>query len=255
MKTLLLFLTLALLAGCNTGRIKTPNGVTLYSPKDASAPSSVKEGQKSVKTTIPAGTVVVRENIEATPQSPAIERETTSYTQPAEKVETETKTDISVAAPRAPDQAVALRNADNKARAPLLYAVIVGAVITGILIYAGKIDAAVASGSIAAALGMTWYAYGSPLFMAAAIVLVVLGVGFLIWRQHNKAQKTTEALRRTVQTVEELKIDQPAMAKEIMDYQSSNLDSEHKTLLQDLQHTINDKYLREQLALRYIDSK
>jgi hypothetical protein len=248
MKTPLLLLTLALLAGCNTGRIKTPNGVTLYSPKDASAPSSVKEGQKAFRTTIPAGTVVVRESVAATLESPAIERETTSYTQPAERVETETKTDISVAAPRTPDQAVALHKADLAERRILLFAAIGALGVAAVLAYARQRDLAIVAGSIAAALFALWYA---PWLSIVAIGLVVAGLAWWMYSQWREKSKTTEALRRTIQTVEELKIDQPAMAKEIVEYQSANLDTEHKSLIQSLQPSIDKKYVLESIAKRY----
>ncbi len=240
-----LLLTLALLAGCNTGRIRTISGVTLSAPKDASAPSSVKEGQKVVKTTIPAGTVVVRESIAPTQQSPAIERETTSYTQPSEKVETEIKTEVTVAGPRAPDQQVALRNADNKARAPVLYAAIFMALLTGFLVYRANLPAAGVSGSVAAALGLMWYAYGQPLFMLAALVLVAGSVAFFIWRQYIAKQKTEETLRRTVQSVEEIKAESPEIGEEIKLYQEANLDADHKRLIEQIKPTIGTQYLLE----------
>jgi hypothetical protein len=254
-KILLPLLTLALLAACNTGRIRTPNGVMLNSPKDASAPSSVKEGQRAVRTVIPAGTTVVRETVAATAESPAIERETTSYTQPAEKVETETMTDISVAAPRAPDQAVALHSIDVASKRPLLIAVIVATFIAGLALYRGKLDLAAVAGSIAAAMALLWWALGNPFVMVTALVLVACGVGFYIWSRHKSAAKTEEALRRQVQSVEELKIDNPSVAKELKEYNDANMDSEHKAIIQAIKPTINDKYLRGQLALRYIDSK
>jgi hypothetical protein len=255
LKTTFLLLTLALLAGCNTGRIKTANGVTLYSPKDASAPSSVKEGQRAVRTVIPAGSVVVRENTPPTPESPGMAKETISFSQPGEIVETESKTEILVAPPRAPDQQVALRNADNKAKSPLLYAGILSMFLAGLALYRGKIDLAGVAGSIAAAMALLWWALGNTLVMVSAFVLVVLGVGFYMWSRHKKAMKTEEALRRTVQSVEELKIDNPSAARELKEYNDANMDQEHKEIIQALKPTINDKYLREQLALRSIDSK
>lgn len=248
MKTPLLLLTLALLAGCSTGRIKTPSGVVINTPKDASAPSSVKEGQKVVTTAIPAGTVVVRENVASTPESPAIERETTTYTAPSQRVETETKSEMLVAPPRAPDVSVAMRNADNKARSPMLYAAISCVLLTAFLLYRGKLDTAVVSGSAAAALALLWYAFSSPVFMVSAFGLFASGVGFLIWSQNKKAMKTEEALRRTVQTVQELGVDQPKMAAEIKEYQDANLDTEHKSIVQALKHTTNQIYLRERFA-------
>lgn len=246
MKTILL-LTLALLAGCNTGRIKTPGGVTLNAPKDASAPSSVKEGQKVVKTAIPAGTVVVKESVAQTPQSPAIERETTTYALAAEKTETVSTSETVVAAPRAPDQALALHKADLAERRVMLFAAIGALAGAAILGYARQKDLAIVAGSVAAALFALWYA---PWLSIVAAALVAAGIAWWMYAQWKEKSKTTEALRRTVQTVEELKVDQPQMAAEIQEYQSSNLDREHKEIMQALKHTISDIYIREQLAKR-----
>lgn len=248
-------LTLALLAGCNTGRITTPGGISLNAPKDASAPSSVKEAQRSVSTAIPAGTVVVRESVAATPESPAIERETTTYNAPSERVETETKSEVSVAAPRAPDQAVALHKADLASKRPLLITVIVATFLAGFALYRGKIDLAAVAGSIAAAFALLWWALGNPVVMITALVVVACGVGFYILSRHRSAAKTEEALRRQVQSVEELKIDNPSVAMELKEYNDANMDSEHKAIIQAIKPTINDKYLREQLAVRSTTSK
>lgn len=194
---------------------------------------------------IPAGTVVVREKIEATPQSPAIERETTTYNSPALNVVEENLVEAVVANERAPDQSTALHKIDAQERRPLLYAGMALVVVSGILLYLRQKDLGVLAGSLAAAALALWYA---PWLIYVAIAIVAVGVGCWIYSQQRQKQRAVETLRRTVQTMEELNVDKPAIAEEVKEYQSANLDTDHKELIANLVPTIDDKYIRERLA-------
>jgi hypothetical protein len=135
-----------LLAGCNTtGIIRSRDGTALAAPQNAASQSSIATGEQEAEAVVPKGSRVKVTEEAAMPAQPATANTPAAPAQPATKIteyelaadmplrSTASSQEIIVAPPRAPDQSVALKKADNEARAPLLY-VGIGLAVIGLLV-------------------------------------------------------------------------------------------------------------------------
>lgn len=169
-----------LLTGClNTGRLRTER-VELKPPGNASVPSVVNSGEKTTETVIPAGTEKRTVETQATATSPA--RVETTYVFPTESRETvrEQTDSVTLANERAPDQTVALRKADNEARAPLLYAALASLAATAVMMFLKYPTGAMLTGSAAGVFFLAWKLADVPAWLWVVGAVAIAGAVFLV---------------------------------------------------------------------------
>lgn len=89
-----------------------------------------------------------------------------------------------------------------------------------------------------------------PWFMWAcggAILIFLIGLAVLIWR----SKQTDRTLKKTTQTLEEVKIDNPQLAKSIKEeYEDVNLDDAQKSIMQKARARIDKTYVQEVIQKR-----
>jgi hypothetical protein len=168
---------LTALAGCASkpGVITTAKGA-IVTPENASAPSAIATATATESTAIPKGSTITVTETPATAQAPAQKVTAYNFAEAATQTRVEESTRAEVAPPRAPDQTVALRKADNAARTPLLYAAIgAGAIALGFMVMKWP-TAAAASGGASVVFFIAWQAAGLPAwFYMVGILLLVAG--------------------------------------------------------------------------------
>jgi hypothetical protein len=164
-------------AGCASkpGIITTAKGA-IVTPDNASAPSAIATATATESTAIPKGSTITVTETPATAQAPAQKVTAYNFAEAATQTRVEESTRAEVAPPRAPDQTVALRKADNTARLPLLYAAIGAAAIGLVFMVMKWPTAAASSGGAAVVFFIAWQAAGLPAwFYMVGILLLVAG--------------------------------------------------------------------------------
>lgn len=246
MRLLFALALFVLAAGCATpGRVKTKGGNEIRPPTDAQAPSTVDEAFTVDSMTIHKGSVI---RIIEAPGQPKVTEIIPS--QDTERKVEQTENRVSIAQPRAPDQQVALRKADNAERRWILVGAGLLLLAALVFTYLRQKVAATLCGVGAMGAFVAWYASGNAILMYSLVGLGVCGILVWIIIELREKRRTKEALTRTVASIEELKVDSPRIAKEVMEYQSANLDASHKKLISDLKPEIDRTYIEAQLLTR-----
>jgi len=177
-----------LLSGClNTGKLRMGR-VELTPPGNASTPSVVNSGEKTTETVIPAGTEKKTVETQGTATTPA--RTETTFTFPKETKETvrEQTDSVTLANERAPDQTVALRKADNAARAPLLYAALGSLAATAVMMLLKYPTGAMLTGAAAGVFFLAWKLADVPSWLWAVGAVAIAGAVFLVIG-HEKGER------------------------------------------------------------------
>jgi hypothetical protein len=85
----------------------------------------------------------------------------------------------------------------------------------------------------------------------------VLGAAFIWWLYNRdkearelkaKHAVAEESMLRTVQSIEELKVDNPRVATEIKEYNDANMDQSHKDYIKLLKNKIDRKYIVNRIS-------
>jgi hypothetical protein len=198
----------------------------------------VDEGFSLATVDIPKGSVIkITEAPDGTKTTEVTVAEKTQH-----RVETNTNK-VSIAPPRAPDQTVALRKADNAERRFILFASGALLIAALVLTYLKQKTAAAFCGIGAVGAFIAWYVAGDIWVMRGLLAVGAIGVIWWLVNELRDKRVAKETLRRTIATVEELQVDQPAMAKELKEYQEANLDQKHKDLIDEIKPTIDKTYI------------
>lgn len=135
----------------------------------------------------------------------------------------------------------------------LVIAGILGVVGTGVLVWLsfGTGGLTVIKKGIAAWAGSlvligSGFIVSQPWFLwvvGGAILLIIAGVAILLWR----AKQSDTTLQKTVQSIAEQKVDNPAAAADLTkNYQADNLDAAHKTIIEEAEDNIDKSYIVQQ---------
>lgn len=191
MNKILLCATLFLLIGCTSGKLRIGRTV-VQPPPNAQTPSFANTGEKTVETSIPAGTV--KETVKTQGNATESPKEVTRYVFPEATTEktVEITQSASLSNERAPDQTVALRKEENNARAPLLYAAI-GACVVGIgFIFMKWPTPAACSFGAGIIFFIAWQVSGLPswFFMLGFLVLAA-GIGVMLGFKRKEWDKNS----------------------------------------------------------------
>lgn len=251
---LLLLLPILLLVSCKTVGLKLDKK-EITPPKTAESESRIDENKATKTTEIPAGTTYTKKTTAATEVAPQVTEETIVYTKPAKIVEDMEHTLAVIAPPSKPDVRVQLQAEQNKERRFLLYVAVGALAVAGIMAYLKQYGPATMAAMAGGASFLLWYLAGSEQLMK--YVLAVLGLAFLWWLYNRdkdarelkqKHALAEQAMIRSVQSVEELKIDNPAVANEVKEYNDANMDESHKDYIKSLKDKINRKYISERIS-------
>lgn len=253
--SILLAALIGVLAGCTVfrGHVRTKAGTELSPPANASSASTVNEDFSVDSLTIPAGSKITINEKLATSTAPA--EKTTEVTLSKDTVHrTENHiTTASVAAPRAPDQTVALAKLDNDERRPVLYLAIAFALGAGALLYFQQRSLAEICGILSVIAFALWWAMGHEKLLGWTFGALAAGaIGYFVYTEYRKAKiqgaanLATGTVKNIVQSVEEMAVDAPQAINTLkQDYLSSNLDASQKTLVAAVKPTIDTKYIQE----------
>jgi hypothetical protein len=254
MKILMLCILLLCLTGCRSVGIK--RGETkVVPPINSESPSKLDERKEKKIIEVPSGSTYTKETIAPTATEPAKTIERITYTEPAKIVEDIVHTQAVVAQPAKPDVRVQMQKENNAERRVLLYIALGAVAIAGVLFYLGQVGPAIVSAIAGGASFLLWYLAGNEDLMN--YVLGIIGLAFLWWlysrdkdaRELKKKHELAEqSLIRSVQTVEELKIDKPSIANEIKEYNDANMDQSHKDYIKVLKNKIDRKYISERIS-------
>jgi hypothetical protein len=254
----LAFTVLCALSGCAVfrGHIHTKAGTQVSPPSDASSASTVNEDFSVDSITIPAGSKITVTQKAATSSAPS--EKTTEITlskDSVHKVENHI-TQASVAAPRAPDQTVALAKLDIAERRPVLYLALGLALAAGVLLYFQQRALAEIAGILSVIAFALWWVMGHEALLAWTFgTLAFIATAYFIYAEYRKAKiqgaadLATGTVKNIVQSVEEMAVDAPhAITTLKQDYLDPNLDASQKTLVAAIKPTIDTKYIQEAAA-------
>jgi hypothetical protein len=250
---LILFL-IVLLNGCASAGIALSKK-KIEPPQNAEKQSTITENKSKKITEIPAGSTYVIETVSGTETKPETKREVITYTQPAKIVEDIERTLAVISPPAKPDVRVQMQKEQNSERRVLLYIALGSLAVAGILVYLRQIGPAIVSAIAGGASFLLWYLAGNEELMN--YVLAVLGAAF-IWWLYNRDKEARElkakhavaegAMLRSVQSIEELKVDNPRVATEIKEYNEANMDQSHKDYIKLLKNKIDRKYIVNRIS-------
>jgi hypothetical protein len=243
-----------LLSGCLSTGVKH-KATKVDPPKNAESPSRIEENKSQKVTEIKPGSTYTKETFAPSAKEPAKTIERITYTEPAKIVEDIVQTLAVVSPPAKPDVRVQMVKENNAERRILLYIALGAVAGAGILLYLGQAGPAIVSAIAGGASFLLWYLAGNEELMN--YVLAIIGVAFLWWlynrdkdaRELKKKHALAEqALIRSVQSVEELKIDNPSVANEVKEYNDANMDQSHKDYIKELKNKIDCKYISERIS-------
>lgn len=255
MKKISLFILLSLLlVSCKSVGVRFDKK-EINPPKTAETESRIDESKSQKTTEIPAGSTYVKETVAATPTAPQVTKETITYTQPAKIVEDIEHTVAVVAPPAKPDVRVQMQKEQNAERRVLLYIALGSLAAAGILLYLRQAGPAIVAAIAGGASFLLWYLAGNEELMNYVLAVLGLAFGWWLYNRDREARSlkakhalAEQALLRSVQSVEELKLDNPAVASEIKEYNDANMDQSHKDYIKELKNLIDRKYISDRIS-------